>query len=107
MFEAPFAVSPLALLLVGVLALLALPALWMLCAVALDLPVLGATIAAACGAAIYVMRPHAGITLVDATIAVTALAGGAILVASATGTVRRLARRTRPIDLPVARVVRD
>jgi hypothetical protein len=99
--------SPLAILILVVLALLALPAVWMLCAVAFDLPVLGVGIAAASAAAIYVMRPHVGISLVDATLAVTALAAAAILVASIAGAYRWLLGRPRPIPLPVARLIRD
>jgi hypothetical protein len=97
--------SSLALLLLAVLALLSLPAVWMMCEVALDLPVLGLAIAAACGAAIYVMEPHIGRSLVDALMTLLALAGGAIGFSSLGGTARWVRRRRAPV-LPVARVIR-
>lgn len=96
--------SSLALLLLAVLAVLSLPAVWMLCEVALDLPVLGLAIAAACGVAIYVMEPHVGLSLVDASIGLMALAAGVLVMTSLAGVVRWALDR-RPPRLPAARVV--
>lgn len=97
--------SSLALLLLAVLAILSLPAVWMLCEVALDLPPLGLAIAATCGLAIYVMEPHVGLSLVDASIGLMALAGGVLVMCSLGGGLRWGLRR-RGSALPVARVVR-
>jgi hypothetical protein len=97
--------SSLALLLLAVLAVLSLPAMWMLCEVALDLPPLGLAVAAACGVAIYVMEPHVGLSLVDASIGLMALAGGVLIMCSFGGLLRWGLRRREPA-LPIARVVR-
>jgi hypothetical protein len=98
--------SPLALLILAVLVILALPAIWMLCEVALDLPVLGLVLAAACGAATLVMHPHAGPSLVDATLALLAITGSVLLLTAGAGTLRWLGQPRRRRDLPAARLLR-
>lgn len=98
--------SPLALLLLAILVILALPAIWMLCEVALDLPVLGVALAAACGAAIMVMHPHSGPSLVDATVALMGITGSALVLTSGAGTWRWMWQVRRRHHLPAARLLR-
>ena len=98
--------SPLALPILAILLLLALPAIWMLCEVALDLPPLGVVLAAACGAAILIMGPHGGIALVDSTLALLAITGAALLTSASAGTWRWMWRPRSRTFLPRARVVR-
>ena len=98
--------SPLAFLVLAVLIVLALPAVWMLCEVALDVPILGVTIASACAAAVYVLWPHVGLTIADSTLALMALSGGAIALSSLAGGWRWW-RAPDPNRLPTARLLRD
>ncbi|MDX2088088.1 MAG: hypothetical protein SFX73_09565 [Kofleriaceae bacterium] len=97
--------SPLVLPVLAILLLLAVPAVWMLCEVALDLPPVGLVLAAACYAAIRVMGPHSGVALVDSTLVLLGLTGAALVLSSGAGTWRWMWRPRLRSYLPRARVV--
>ena len=98
--------EPLALLVLAVLVVLALPAVWLLCQVALDLPVFGLAMATGCGVAVYLIEPHLGPSVVDATLALMALTGGVIALATIAGGWRWMSRPPAPAELPTARTLR-